>query len=234
MGVKSYIGKNGETLWAASAYARSRAVPGIKIEKERTGFGSQREAQGVCKQLERECEREVLIKEAQGSSWGSVVEAFETYLGSPQAANLHETTRLDYIATIKKHTRSWWKRSAAEITKGDIRELFAQMASQGFSVSHRKKMKIVINRVFLHGMESRMIRGIDESPTYGIQLGREEEVVPEILTLGEIRKLLAEARALPGDKTFKGPFPASRPPLWAPLRVWLRISGLSSDPFLPL
>ena len=37
-----------------------------------------------------------------------------------------------------------------------------------------------------------------------------------------------------GDKTFKGPFPASRPPLWAPLRVWLRISGLSSDPFLPL
>jgi len=67
MGVKSYVSKNGETFWAASAYARSRANPAIKIEKEKTGFGSEREAQAIFKQLNRECEREVLLKEAQGS-----------------------------------------------------------------------------------------------------------------------------------------------------------------------
>jgi hypothetical protein len=73
MGVKSYIGKNGETLWAASAYSRSRALPALKIEKQRTGFSSEREAQIVCKQLNRECEREILAKEAQGSASAIVI-----------------------------------------------------------------------------------------------------------------------------------------------------------------
>ncbi len=42
MGVKSYVGKNGETLWLASAYARSRIILGMKVEKEKAGLATER------------------------------------------------------------------------------------------------------------------------------------------------------------------------------------------------
>ncbi len=192
MGVKSYVGKNGEVLWLAEAYSRSRDFPGLKVEKERKGFASEREALGIFKQLQRECERDILVKEAQGSSWGAVVEDYD----SPKAGALHETTQKDYVSTIRKHTKSWWSRSAASITQIDIKELMNGLETDGTSASHRRKMKVVINRIFQHGMEKRMIKGITESPTTGIKLDREDDSVPEILTLGEIRKLLSSARAM--------------------------------------
>lgn len=196
MAVKSYVGKNGEMLWVASAYSRSRENPGIKVEKEKTALKSEKEALTLFKQLQKECEREVLLKESQGSSWGAVVESFERHIESPSAHPLNKNTKREYVATIRKHMTSLWKRPAAEITKTDLREFFAQMTADGFSVSHQKKMKIVFNKIFVYGMEQRLIRGVDQSPTVGLAMAREEEPVPEILTLGEIRKLLAEARAL--------------------------------------
>jgi integrase len=196
MGAKSYVGKSGETLWLAEAYSRSRDFPGIKVEKEKKGFLSEREALVVFKQLQRECERGVLKKEAQGSSWGAVVEDFEKYLGSPKAASLHETTREDYVATIRKHTPAWWSRSAAGVTQIDVKELMNGLEAEGLSASHRRKMKVVINRIFQYGMEKRMIKGIIQSPTIGLKLEREKDTVHEILTLGEIRKLLLSARTM--------------------------------------
>ena len=195
MGVKSYIGRNGKILWAASAYARSRAIPALKIEKERTGFSSEREAQSIFKQLHRECEREVLVKEAHGSTWGAVVESFESHIRNPRTI-LQNTTREDYIAAARKHSLRWWRRPAAEITKVDVRELFNQLSTEDYSVGHLKKIKVVINLIFVFGIENRLIRGIDQSPTMGFSFGREQEKEPEILTLSEIKKLLASARSL--------------------------------------
>ena len=198
MGVKSYIGKSGETLWAASAYARSRVLPALKIEKERTGFTSEREAQSIFKQLDRECEREVLKKEAHGSSWGAVVDAYVAHISSPNSP-LHPTSREDYIASARKHTAQWWRRPAAEITKADVRELFNQLSTTDYSVGHLKKIKVVINLIFVHGIENRLIRGVDHSPTVGLAFAREPEKEPEILTLNEIKKLLVSARTMNHD-----------------------------------
>ena len=176
--------------------SRSRALPALKIEKQRTGFSSEREAQIVCKQLNRDCEREILVKEAQGSAWGTVVDDYEMFLRDQKAGALHRTTQEDYISTIHKHTKSWWARPAAGITQFDIKELMAGLEAGGTSASHRRKMKVVINRIFHHGMEKRIIKGMTESPTFGLKLERENDTVHEILTLGEIRKLLLSARQL--------------------------------------
>jgi integrase len=196
MGVKSYIGKNGETFWAAAAYARSGLSPGLKVEKERTGFKNEREAQSIFKQLGRECEREVLIREAQGSTWQAVVGDYEMFLRSPKTTELHVTTKQDYVATIHKHTKSWMSRSAATITQVDVKELMSTLEAEGISASHRRKMKGILNGIFNYGIEKRLIKGMTESPTVGLKLKREDDTVPEILTLGEIRKLLASARSL--------------------------------------
>ena len=183
----------------------------MKVEKERTtGFSIQREAQSVFGAgLERECEREVLIREAQGSSWGAVLTAFEEYISSPNSP-LHSTTREDYIASARKHTVPWLRRAAVEIARVDVRELFNQLTAEGYSVGHLKKIKVIIGSIFTHGIEHRMIRGIDQSPTVGLALSREQEKQPEILNLGEIRKLLVSARELMIPGIITGRWPCSR------------------------
>ncbi len=194
MAVTSYLGKLGETLWKVSVCVRSSANPGIRIQKAKFAVVTEREALREESRLERECEREVLLKEAQGSTWGAVVESFEKHLNSPQGKTLHETTRQDYIASVRKHTMPWWRRSAADLSKVDLREVFEQLIREGYSIGHLKKVKVIINRIFVYGMETRMIRGVDQSPTIGFSLGKEAEKEPEILTLGEIRKLLTTAK----------------------------------------
>ena len=196
MAITSYQGKNGEPLWKVAVQARSEIKPSIRIQKAKFGITSEREAAKIDKDLQRECEREVLKKETQGSSWGAVVESFGEYLKSDQARRLNDLTRQEYVATIRKHTQSWWRRPASSIVKSDVRELFASLVAQGFSVGHQKKMKVVINRMFVYGIEYRLIHGIQQSPTVGLQLAREEDAVPEILTLAEIRTLLSSARTL--------------------------------------
>lgn len=196
MAVYQYQTEAGESFWKVYVNVRSKVSPGLRAQRRIAGLKSQREAEREELRLVRECEREILEKESQGSCWGAVVEAYEKHMAKPDVGSLHETTRQDYVATIRKHTTSWWRRPAAEITKADLRELFEQMKAQGSSVSHRKKMKVVINRIFTFGIDDGLIRGVDFSPTMGIQLGREEEKKPEILTIGEIRKLLIEARKM--------------------------------------
>ena len=193
MGVKSYVGNQGKPQWSAFAYSRSRVVAGLKIEKERTGIDSEREAQTVYKQLQRECEREVLLKETQGSSWGAVLEAWSK---SVEQGSTSVATRMDSIAAAYNHTGQWTRLPAAGIAPIDIKNLLAQLKEQGRSYVFIKQMKNLLGRIFLFGIESRLIRGLDHAPTIGIQLGRPEEKKPEILTLTEIRKLLTSAKEM--------------------------------------
>lgn len=133
---------------------------------------------------------------AQGSNWGGVVEAWEKYLTAERGHLLNETTRGDYVAAIRKHMLSWWHRPAAEIGVVDVKEVLNQLEAGGASVSYRNKIKVIINRVFVFGIDHGLIRGVTRSPTSGIHLGRIEEKKPEILAIAEIRKLLEEAKRL--------------------------------------
>jgi len=193
MAAKSYVGKNGETLWEVFAYARGELNSGIKVEKTKTGVKTEREAQRLFKELQRECEREVLIKEAQGSSWGAVLDAWSKSLSDEDLA---DSTRADYIASAYNHTAGWTKRPAAEINSADVKELFTQLKAQGRSYEFIKRTKNMLNRIFLFGQERRMIKGMDKTPVFGVQIGRPEEKRPEILTISEIRKLLSAAKTL--------------------------------------
>ena len=193
MGVKSYVGKNGENLWEVFAYARGEVGSGVKVEKTKTGITNEHTALRLYKGLQRECEREVLSKEAKGSSWGAVV---AVWLESLKSQDLSETTCIDYEAAIRNHTKSWWSRSATEISPIDVRELFNEMKAAGHTYEFIKRMKNMLNRVFQFGMERRMIRGVDRSPAFGVALGKPEEKTPEILTISDIRKLLMAAKQM--------------------------------------
>jgi integrase len=195
MAITSYVSKTGETLWKASACVRSEKNVSIRVQKAKFALKSEWEAKREETRLIRECEREASLRETQGSSWGALVDVWERHLLTEQAKPLAETTRSDYISALKKHTHLWWKRSAASITRADVLEVLNQLKAHSNSISYQNKMKVIINRIFVYGMDHRLIDS-DRSPAYGINLGREEEKKPEILTLTEIRKLLFEARRI--------------------------------------
>jgi integrase len=196
MAVTSYQSPSGQTLWKASVCVRSETKASIRVQKAKFAIKSEWEARREETRLIRECEREVHLRESQGSSWGSVVEAWERHLSVDKAATLNETTRTDYLNCMRKHTGAFWKRQAASITRADVIEVLNQLKAHSSSVSYQNKMKAIINGIFSFGIDHRMIEGVDRSPAYGISLGREEEKKPEILTLAEIRKLLQEARRM--------------------------------------
>lgn len=196
MSVTSYLSNTGETLWKASATVRSNKNISIRVQKAKFAIKSEWEAKREETRLIRECEREVALRENQGSSWGALVEAWEKHLSKDKDDALAETTRTDYVSALKKHTASWWKRQAAEVTRADVVEVLNQLKAHSSSISYQSKIKVIINRIFVFGIDNRLIGGIDRSPAHGISLGRDEEKKPEILTLGEIRKLLQEARRM--------------------------------------
>ena len=198
MSISSYQDKNGETFWKVYVNVRSKTSNSVRAQRRTFGVKTEKEASREEMKLIRECEREILEKESKGSSWGSAVELFEQHFNSPKSEYvvLAETTRIDYLATVRKHTLSWWKRPAVEITKNELREFFGILKAQGISISHRRKIKFIFNKVFEYGIENKWIRGIDQSPTIGLQLGKDEEKKQDILTLIEIRKLLGDAKKL--------------------------------------
>jgi hypothetical protein len=132
MAVTSYFGKNAETQWKVSASSRSNLDLSIRVQKAKFGFATEREAEREETKLLRECEREVLSREAQGSSWEAVLDIWAKSLGD---SGLADTTRVDYVASAYKNTACWFKRPAAGITSFDIRELFSQFKAQGRSSS---------------------------------------------------------------------------------------------------
>jgi integrase len=77
-----------------------------------------------------------------------------------------------------------------------VKEVLGVMKASGASLSYQNKMKVIINRVFVFGIEYGLIPEMERSPVHGISLGRIEEKKPEILTIAEIRRLLQEARSL--------------------------------------
>ncbi|OQW49794.1 MAG: hypothetical protein A4S09_03295 [Proteobacteria bacterium SG_bin7] len=195
MAVMEYKNDDGQIFWKAYVSIKSRVKPSIRVQKWKFNLKSEKQAEREETNLLKICQAEVLQKETQGETWGTLVESWENYLRT-ENKGLNEHTRSDYIAVLRKHTGSWWKRAAREISRADVIEVLNQMKASGSSVSYQNVVKIIINRAFTYAIDHRVVQGVDRSPTFGISLGREEEKKPEILNIDQIRKLLSEAKRL--------------------------------------
>ncbi len=199
MAIIKHTDKNNETLWKAYISIRSKLDPAIRVQKWKFGIKSDKQAKREEETLRRECVAEILKRESEGSSWGALVDRWHDYQVSERSTELNPLTCDDYVAALKKHTQHWWTRSAASLTRMDVLEVLNQMKAVGSSVSYRNKTKVIIHRVFTFGIEHQLVRGISQTPAHGINLGREEEKKPEILSIDEIRSLLHAARTMKHD-----------------------------------
>jgi integrase len=196
MAIKSYTDEKNETRFQVYVNLRSKVKQNLRAQRRVSGFKSKKDAEKEEKKLIRECECELNKKEAEGDTWGAVVESWQKFLELEKGTTVNEVTRGDYIASLKKHTASWWNRPAASLSKSDVKVVLNQLEANGHSKSGQNVVKVIVNRAFTYGIESGFIKGLERSPAYGMSIGRREEKKPEILTLAQLKKLLSSARSL--------------------------------------
>ena len=197
MAISSYQ-HDGPTLWKVYVCIQSEENPTLRVQRRLTQLKSEREAHTEEKRLVKEAASALAKLEGRGLTWAEVIGRWELAMRRDGAYfNYQPTTIKDHVSTLTRWTAAWLDRPASRLTRGDGRDALRNMESEGKSRNFRKNVKYTINVVFKWAIEERLITGINQSPVEGLQLGpNKNEKVPDILTVEEIRKLLACAKAL--------------------------------------
>src|SRR4051794_30295261 len=121
MAIREYKDEKGQRLWKVSINIRSKDNPAIRIQRAKFKCTSEKEAQREEVKMMRECQKEIFTKEARGSLWKRVVDAWELFLETEGDVHLAKTTRIDYVRAIRTYTSDWMYRPAASITRINVR-----------------------------------------------------------------------------------------------------------------
>jgi integrase len=213
MSVSSYE-KDGKTLWKIYINIRDKENSSIREQKLVLGFESEKIALAEEKKLTREITEKLFKRASQGHAWEAIINMWEKAVTTDKTMYSYQPhTVVDRVKALLKWTESWLNRPASLLTKGDARDVFKLMEADGKSLGHRKHVKVMINVIFMWGIENKLIPNVHESPVKGMTLqGHKVEAAPDILTLEEIRKLLTDAKKLNHD--------------WYPIWVTALLTGL--------
>ncbi len=196
MAIAELIGPQGEKRYSVYVNMRSRPMPHLRFQKRVVGVKTMAEAIRTEKAIVRDLTMKVAQSEGHGFTWRMVVDKWAAFVDSPYFMDrkYNPSTVSDYIAMMSNWTKDWLDMPAAEISRGDGREVLDRVLAQGRSKAFQKRLKNTINMIFNWGIESKIIRGVTHSPVFGLKIVLKEDKKPEILKLEEIRRLLKEAR----------------------------------------
>ena len=196
MAIKEWNGPQGQKSFSVYVNMRSRAMPHLRFQKRVTGLKTMAEAQRTEKAMIKELTMKVAQGEGHGFTWRMVVDKWAAFVDSPYFMDrkYNPSTVSDYVSMMRTWTKDWLDRPAAEISRGDGREVLDRVLVQGRTKAFQKRLKNTINMIFNWGIESKIIRGVTHSPVFGLKIVLKEDKKPEILKLDEIRLLLREAR----------------------------------------
>lgn len=177
---------------------RGRENKAIVVRKRILQIPTKVEADKLLKQTIAQIERELINKEMQLCSWESLVEGFELAVRREDIFTrpLAKYSLYDYIAVLRQYTKDWFKLKADEIDKARA-WLLLDRVDREVSISRRKKLRTAIDAVYRWALLSGRINKQISLPTEGFKTNRkEEEKLPEILNLEEIRTLLKYAKEI--------------------------------------
>ncbi len=195
MAIVKYKDKDGLEYYKVRIVRKSPVDPTIRIDKSTFKVLTLAEAQKIEKQLNREAERELYTKESRGMLWGNLsLEWYEAaYKGDIFTKKLSIRSIEDYYSNLRKYTAAWARLSVNEIDKTRV-WLKLDAMDREFSRETRKKLRTAIDTVFKWAILSGKIHST-ALPTEGYQSNKkDDEKLPEILNLQEIRLLLKMAK----------------------------------------
>ncbi|MBX3033399.1 MAG: site-specific integrase [Bdellovibrionaceae bacterium] len=196
MPISTYIDKKtSETLYRVRIFRSSTTHPGVVVDKRVQGFKTELEAERAEKKLFVQVERELFEAESRSCKWESLVSEWELAAKSGDIfiRELSQGTVRDYVDIINDWTEEWMKLHVTEIDRARAWMVLDRVERE-ISISRRKRLRTAIDAVFKWGLLSGRIKGMASIPTEGYKSTRkEEEKMPEILNLEQIRTLLSYA-----------------------------------------
>lgn len=167
-------------------YSRRDPVTKISRNLQRRGIKTRKEAEKVYKRLQVELFEK--FYEFRHPYWKDVVEKF---LDRFESEGVAKSTFINYQGTLRKHTYDKWNRKRIhQIDTKDIRDLIYEDLKD-FSEAFQQSALKYIRAVMRYAIEERLIQ-VDPTPKIKF---KKKEKIKLVLTEGEIRKLLAEAKA---------------------------------------
>lgn len=177
---------------------KSSTNPGVAVAKKAQKIATQTEAKRVERILLQQCERELMDAEKKGTTWSVLVDQWELAAKSGDIFTREVTVRTvdEYATAVRLHTSDWNDLPANEIDRA-LAWLVLDRVDREISLSRRKRLRSGIDSVFSWAILSGRLKGIKDVPTEGYRSNRkQEEKLPEILNLAEIKTLLAYARQI--------------------------------------
>ena len=184
---------SGVTFFKVYANFRSEKNPKHRAQKRKKGITSYYKAQIVEKQLLQECMLDVEKQDGKRLSWGELIDKWVEFKKTDKYHPLLPYVLSDYHIALKTWTTSIWNMEAEAVSRGNVRDIIAHMEAAGISKAFQSKVRGILNRVFVWGIDEKVIN-MPLSPAHGILVNRKAERVPTILNRQEVVKLLELAK----------------------------------------
>lgn len=193
------IADSGPDQFLVRIKVKSKSDPAIIVQRERKKeIRTLDQAIKIRNEFTEEALREIARREFLGSTFGQIIEDWETGVFSGKIFTVRTVNPLtldDYSRALRKYMSDWWKRPASEITSAEVAQRFYSIHQNGMSRSVILKLKGALNAIFDWAITSGRVRGIHQSPAKMAPVyGRKNEKQQPILNLQEIRKLIAAAQ----------------------------------------
>lgn len=199
MPISTYVDpKTNETLYRVRISRSSATHPGVIVDKRTQGFKTKLDAERAEKKLFVQVERELIEAEGKSCKWDALVGEWElsAKAGDIFIRELSVGTVKDYVDIVRDWTRDWMSLHVTEIDRARA-WMTLDRVEREISISRRKRLRTAIDAIFKWGILSGRIRGMASIPTEGFKSTRkEEEKMPEILNLEQIRTLLSYAESV--------------------------------------
>lgn len=194
MAISQYT-ENGENFWSVYVNVRSKDNPRIRVQKRIKRLKTQGAALQEEKKVLRLLTEEVSKEEQRGQTWQELVDSWELTERNNPDRTTSDTTFIDNLSLLRRWTQSLSPLHALEIGRAEIKQILRDAESQGRSRSFQVNLKAAINGVYRWAIDEGLLKGVTKLPTEEVRLQkRNEEKLPEILTLEEIKKLVSEAK----------------------------------------
>jgi integrase len=187
--------KNGVALYRVRAFYKSAKDPDIRITKQVGGLRSESEAARTEARLSKEIRDQGIKEEARrvmiGKTWSGVLHHWyraQLNVRVPFGA-ISRTTLDDTYGGVKKCMARFDNLPCCEITPLDLMRVFNELSERGASAGHKQKMRSKIKAIFEHGIQHNLI-ALRHNPVHDLVIRKGEERKPEILSIGEIRRLV--------------------------------------------
>ena len=195
--VKYFDSKDQREYYKVRVVRKSPINPTLRVDKLTNKIATLVEAQKIEKTLTREADRDIFSKETEGVKWKTLYEDWNEAVFKKDifAKTLSITAQDEYYKILKNYTSEWNNIRIEEIDKSKAWMLLDKVDRE-VSIARRKRLRTAIDSVYSWAILSARIKGIS-TPCEGYKSARkEDEKIPEILTLEEIKRLLKSDKEL--------------------------------------